>query len=192
LRRAGVVVLTKLDTATPEQVERARRAVRESNPSAAVIESVMPVSAEQPELIRGRRVLVIEDGPTLTHGGMPDGAGALAAGQCGAKELVDPRPYAVGSIARTFERYPHIGHVLPAMGYGKEQVRELEETIDRTACDTVVIATPTDLRHVLRIRKPVCRVTYEFREKGGSALRDLVRKAVGKAGRRKAWAHDRD
>ena len=192
LRRAGVVVLTKLDTATPEQVERARRAVRESNPSAAVIESVMPVSAEQPELIRGRRVLVIEDGPTLTHGGMPDGAGALAAGQCGAKELVDPRPSAVGSIARTFERYPHIGHVLPAMGYGKEQVRELEETIDRTACDTVVIATPTDLRHVLRIRKPVCRVTYEFREKGGSALRDLVRKAVGKAGRRKAWAHDRD
>ena len=184
LRRADVVVLTKLDTAGPEQAEAARRAVREANPDAVVIESVMPVSAEQPELIRGKRVLVIEDGPTLTHGGLRDGAGALAAGQCGAKELVDPRPFAVGSIAQTFERYPHIGRVLPAMGYGREQMRELEQTIDRVACDAVMIATPVDLRHVLRIRQPVCRVTYEFRERGTPSLRGIVRDVVLKAARR--------
>jgi predicted GTPase len=181
LLRADVVVLTKLDTATPEQAEAARRAAREANPDATVIESVMPVSAENPELIRGKRVLVIEDGPTLTHGGVRDGAGALAAGECGAKELVDPRPCAVGSIAQTFERYPHIGHVLPAMGYGREQIRELEETIGRVACDTVIVATPMDLRHVLRIRRPTCRVTYEFRERGGPSLRGILRDVIQKA-----------
>jgi predicted GTPase len=178
LLRADVVVLTKLDTAGPEQIAAARRAARAANPSATVVESVMPVTAESPELIRGRRVLVIEDGPTLTHGGMREGAGALAAGQYGAKELVDPRPFAVGSIAQTFARHPHIGAVLPAMGYGAEQIHELEETIERAACDTVVIATPADLRHVLRIRKQACRVTYEFLEKDGQTLRELVLKAV--------------
>jgi predicted GTPase len=181
LLRADVVVLTKLDTATPEQAEAARRAAREANPDATVIESVMPVSAENPELIRGKRVLVIEDGPTLTHGGVRDGAGALAAGECGAKELVDPRPCAVGSIAQTFERYPHIGPVLPAMGYGRQQIRELEETIGRVACDTVIVATPMDLRHVLRIRRPTCRVTYEFRERGGPSLRGILRDVIQKA-----------
>jgi predicted GTPase len=180
LRRADVVVLTKLDTAAAEQVEAARRAVREANPHAAVVESVMPVSAEHPDMVTGKRVLVVEDGPTLTHGGMRDGAGALAAGRYGAKELVDPRPIAVGSIARTFEQYPHIGRVLPAMGYGRQQIRELEETIDRAACDAVIIATPMDLRHVLHIRQPTCRVTYEFRERGGGLLRDLLRRAIGK------------
>ena len=184
LRRADVVVLTKLDTAAPEQVEAARRAVREANPDAVVIESVMPVSAEHPEAIRGKRVLVIEDGPTLTHGGMRDGAGALAARHCGAKELIDPRPVAVGSIAQTFERYPHIGRVLPAMGYGRQQIRDLEETIDRAACDAVIIATPMDLRQVLHIRQPTCRVTYEFRERGGPLLRGIVRDVIQKAARR--------
>lgn len=180
LRRADVVVLTKLDTAAPEQVEAARRAVREANPHAAVVESVMPVSADRPDMVAGQRVLVIEDGPTLTHGGMREGAGALAAAQYGARELVDPRPFAVGSLVETFERHPHIGRVLPAMGYGRRQIEDLEATIDRAACDAVIIATPMDLRGVLRIRQPTCRVTYEFRERGGPLLRDLLREAIGK------------
>lgn len=183
LLRADVVVLTKLDTASPEQVEAARRAVRAANPGATVVESVMPLTVDAPELVRGKRVLVIEDGPTLTHGGMPEGAGALAARQCGAKELADPRPAAVGSLVQTFARHPHIGRVLPAMGYGREQIRELEETIARVACDAVVLATPADLRQVLRVGRPACRVTYEFRERGAPVLRDLVREAIRKAGR---------
>jgi predicted GTPase len=178
LLRADVVILTKLDTASPEQVETARRAVREANPEATVVESMMPLSVDVPEIVQGKRVLVIEDGPTLTHGGMPEGAGALAARRCGAKELIDPRPAAVGSLARTFARHPYIGCVLPAMGYGREQIRELEETIERTGCDAVVLATPADLRHVLRLSRPVCRVTYEFRKKGTPVLRDLVREAL--------------
>lgn len=181
LLRAGVVVLTKLDTASPEQVEAVRRAVSAANPGATVIESAMPVSADDPDLIRNKRVLVIEDGPTITHGGMGYGAGVLAARRFGAKELVDPRSAAVGSIKDTFARYPHIGSLLPAMGYGREQMQELEETIRRVACDTVVIATPVDLRSVITIRQPACRVTYEFEERGRPTLRDALRVVIEKA-----------
>jgi predicted GTPase len=134
----------------------------------------MPVTADRPELVADKRVLVIEDGPTLTHGGMAYGAGALAAQKLGARELVDPRPYAVGSIRAAFERYPHIGPLLPALGYGEKQVGELAETIRRTPCDAVLIATPVDLRRVIDIAQPVCRASYEYADRGEPTLGELV------------------
>jgi predicted GTPase len=181
LLRANVLILTKLDTASSEQIEAVRANISTDNPQAIVIESSMPVSIDHPELVRGARVLVIEDGPTLTHGGMSFGAGVLAARQAGARELVDPHPHAVGSIADTFARFPHLGHVLPAMGYGPDQVRELEETIRRTDCDAVVIATPVDLAQIIEIRQPTCRVTYEFQERPGPSLREVLRPVIAKA-----------
>jgi predicted GTPase len=145
------------------------------------MESSMPVTIDKPELVRDARVLVIEDGPTLTHGGMSFGAGVLAARQAGARELVDPHPYAVGSIADTFAHFPHLGHVLPAMGYGPDQINELEETIRRTDCDAVVIATPVDLAHIIEIRQPSCRVSYEFQERDGPSLRGVLSSVIAKA-----------
>lgn len=175
LRRAQVLVLTKLDSADPERTRILRESLKTYNPSAAVIESSMPISLTDPDAVQGKRVLVVEDGPTLTHGGMSFGAGVLAARKWGACELVDPRPWAVGSIRRTFADYPHIGPLLPAMGYGSQQMCELEETIRGVECDAVVIATPLDLRRLLRIAQPTCRVTYELEETGGPTLRDVVR-----------------
>jgi predicted GTPase len=135
----------------------------------------MPVSIDDPKLVRGKRVLVVEDGPTLTHGGMSFGAGVLAARKFGARELVDPRPSAVGSIRHAFQEYPHImGAVLPAMGYGHEQVRELEETIRKTECDLVLIAAPVDLRRIIQIRQPTCRVRYEIAEIGRPTLQEVL------------------
>ena len=141
----------------------------------------MPVTIDHPERVRGARVLVIEDGPTLTHGGMSFGAGVLAARQAGARQLVDPRRYAVGSIAETFARYPHLGNVLPAMGYGSGQIDDLAATIRRTECDAVVIATPVDLGQVIEIDQPSCRVTYEFQERAGPSLREVLGDVIAKA-----------
>ncbi len=176
LLRADVLILNKLDTADIEQICEVRRNIHIYNPTAVVIDAGMPVSLDEPRRVRGKRVLVVEDGPTLTHGGMGFGAGILAARKFGAGELVDPRPYAVGSIRRAFHEYPHImGAALPAMGYGREQMRELEETINKTDCDLVMIATPVDLRRVIHIARPTCRVRYEIEEIGRPTLREVVR-----------------
>ena len=173
--RADVLIISKVNTARPEDVDVVRRNIRTFNPNALVIEANLPIVVDAPEAIRDRRVLVVEDGPTLTHGEMSYGAGVLAARQFGARELVDPRPYAVGSIRETFAEYPHIGPLLPAMGYGAEQMRELEETINSTPCDVVLVATPVDLRRVLQIRHPTCRVAYELEEVGPPTLDDVLR-----------------
>jgi predicted GTPase len=178
LLRADVIVLTKLDTARSGDIQTVRENIRRWNPQAMVIETAMPVSVDHPEQIRGKRVLVIEDGPTLTHGGMKSGAGVRATEMHGATEVVDPRPFAVGSIGLAFTKYPHIGPVLPAMGYSAEQIRELEATIERVECDLVVIATPIDLRNILRIRQPTCRVSYDVQEQGTPTLRQALDKVI--------------
>ena len=164
IRRADVVVINKVDTAEPHNIAVVRENVRKSNPKARVLETACRVSVASPELIKGRRVLVVEDGPTLTHGEMAYGAGVVAARQCGAAELVDPRPYAVGSIRGTYERYPHMTTLLPAMGYGSIQRHELEETINRVDCDLVLVATPVNLTSILKFNKPSVRVSYEAEE----------------------------
>jgi predicted GTPase len=174
LRRAHAIVINKVDTAPAEGIAAVRASIREMNPAAQVIEAASPVLVDDPLAIRGRRVLAIEDGPTLTHGGMKYGAGVLAARAHGAAEIVDPRPYAVGTIARTFEAYPGIGPLLPAMGYGDEQVRDLDATIERTPADLVLIATPIDLRRLIRVGKPSQRVRYELRELGKPDLADIL------------------
>src|ERR1039457_2336032 len=164
LRRADVVVINKVDTAAQHDIETVRDNIKLANPKAAVIEMACRVSVASPELIKGKRVLVVEDGPTLTHGEMPYGAGVVAARQYGAAKLVDPRPFAVGSIRGVYERYGHLTSLLPAMGYNAIQRHELEETIRQTPCDLVVIATPIDLARVIKIDKPALRVTYEVEE----------------------------
>lgn len=174
LRRAQVVVINKVDTASRENIETVRRNVEQANPKARIIETACRVSVDDPAHIRGQRVLVVEDGPTLTHGEMAYGAGVVAARQCGAAELVDARPYAMGSIRSTFEKYPHMTTLLPAMGYGDMQRHELEETINRTPCDVVVIATPVDLGHILNIKHPSVRVGYEIEERSQPGVTELI------------------
>ncbi|MDI6761710.1 MAG: GTPase [Thermodesulfobacteriota bacterium] len=161
LRRADLLIITKVNEGREESLSRIRENICRSNPAAKVMEASSLIDVDHPEWIEGRRVLVIEDGPTITHGGMPDGAGASISRRL-AQELVDPRPYAVGSLKKVFERYPHIGKVLPAMGYSEDQVQDLEETIRKSVCDAVVIATPADLRRKIRIHQPVARVKYDF------------------------------
>jgi predicted GTPase len=175
LRRAHVVVINKVDTAAPEGIEAVKRSIRALNPGAVVVEAASPISVEEPGAIAGKRVLAVEDGPTLTHGGMAYGAGVLAARKHGAAEVVDPRPWAVGSLRDTFAAYPGIGPLLPAMGYGDGQVRDLEATIEATPADTVLVATPVDLRRVMRIKKPALRVRYELEEVGHPDLVDALR-----------------
>jgi predicted GTPase len=175
LRRAHVVVINKVDTAAPEGVARVKGSVRALNPRAMVVEAASPISVDEPEAIAGKRILAVEDGPTVTHGGMGYGAGVLAARKHGAAEVVDPRAYAVGSIRKTFEQYPGIGPLLPAMGYGEEQVRDLEATIEATPADVVLVATPVDLRRIMRISKPALRVRYELAEIGHPDLADALR-----------------
>jgi len=174
LRRADVVVINKVDTAAPQDVETVRKNVRANNPNASVVEMACRVAVSAPELIKGRRVLVVEDGPTLTHGEMPYGAGVVAARQCGAAELVDPRPYAVGSIRGTYERYTHLTSLLPAMGYSAIQCHELEETINRVPCDLVLVATPIDLGHLIKLNKPCLRVTYEVEDLTHPGLPEIL------------------
>ena len=176
LRMADVVIINKIKTADPENVEKLRTSIAQINPKAKVVDAASPVTVEDPDIINGKRVLVVEDGPTLTHGEMKFGAGVVAANQCGALELVDPRPFAQGSIARTFDHYPDIGMVLPAMGYGNNQVRDLETTINNTDCDAVVIGTPIDLRRIVNIKHPSTRVTYELDELGDNKLDKILRK----------------
>jgi predicted GTPase len=174
LRRAHVVVINKIDSAGPDGIATVRRSIRELNPGAIVVDAASPLSVEGAEAIRGKRVLAVEDGPTLTHGEMKYGAGVLAALRHGAAEVVDPRPYTVGTLTATFEKYPGIGTLLPAMGYGGQQVKDLEETIARTPCDVVLVATPIDLRRVVRIDKPALRVGYELQEIGKPDLADVL------------------
>lgn len=173
--RAGtVLIINKVDTANRENVEIVKKNIGKYNPSALVIETACKVSLPDPELVRGKRVLVVEDGPTLTHGEMPYGAGVVAAKNFGAVTMVDPRPFAVGSIKKTFDKFPHLGRVLPAMGYSETQRHELEQTIANTPCDVVLIATPIDLARAIKIEKPSLRVRYEVEEVGGRALTDLI------------------
>jgi predicted GTPase len=174
LRMADVVVINKMDSATAEQVRALTESIERANPGATVIRANSAVTVDDPGAIAGARVLVVEDGPTLTHGGMAFGAGTMAARQAGAAELVDPRPFAVGSIAATFEQYPHNGAVLPAMGYGAEQLHDLRTTIDRAECDVVVTGTPFDLTRLVATRHPVRRARYELRERGRPTLQELV------------------
>jgi predicted GTPase len=161
-----VVVVNKMDTASPDGIAAVLASVRRLNPKAVVVQADSPWSVEESERVRGARVLAVEDGPTLTHAEMAYGAAVKAAEALGAAELVDPRPYAVGTIRDTFEHYPRVGALLPAVGYGERQVRDLEETIRRTPCDLVLIGTPIDLRRLIQIDKPALRVRYELQERG--------------------------
>ena len=175
LRAADVVVLNKIDTADLANIARVRENVRSVNPEAIIVEAASPIFVEEPAEIAGKRVLVIEDGPTLTHGEMAYGAGLVAARRFGAAEIIDPRPYAVRSIAETFEKYPRTGPVLPAMGYGEEQTRDLEDTINATPCDLVIIGTPIDLRRVVNFEHPTDRVRYELQVIGRPTLEEILR-----------------
>ncbi|VAX30590.1 hypothetical protein MNBD_NITROSPINAE05-1128, partial [hydrothermal vent metagenome] len=166
VKRAHVVIINKVDSAKKEDVETVRKNVLRINPSTTIIEAESPIYVEDPERISNSRVLVVEDGPTLTHGEMQYGAGVIAAKRFGAKEIVDPRPWITGSLKDTFAKYPHIGKLLPAMGYGEEQIRDLETTINAADCDLVVIGTPIDLGRILNIQKPTVRVRYELAEIG--------------------------
>jgi predicted GTPase len=174
LRRADVIVINKVDTAQQRDIETVRQNIKLHNPKAVVFEMACRVSVPEPYLVKGQRVLVVEDGPTLTHGEMPYGAGVVAARQCGAAELVDARPYAVGSIRGTYERYRHLTNLLPAMGYSVIQRHELEETIRRTPCDLVLIATPIDLARVIKLDRPNLRVTYEVEELTKPGLAEML------------------
>jgi len=174
LRMADVVIINKVDTASKENVEKVERNVKLVNPEAIIVKTACPLVIDQPELVEGKRVLCVEDGPTVTHGEMPLGAGGFAVKKYKIKEIVDPRPWAVGSIKETFEKYPHLGPVLPAMGYGEKQMKELEETINACDCDVVVLGTPTDLRRYLKLNKPAVRVTYEIEEVSKPTLKKVL------------------
>jgi len=178
VRAADVIVINKVDTADYENVRRVRENVTALNPNAIIVEAASPLFVDKPEEIRGKRVLVIEDGPTLTHGGMKYGAGYVAAQRFGAAEIIDPRPYAVASITATYEKYPHTGIILPAMGYGSEQVHDLEVTINNTPCDMVVIGTPIDLTRVLEIKHPMQRVRYELQVIGKPTLEEILQERM--------------
>jgi predicted GTPase len=178
-RMADVLLINKIETSYPENIDKVRANIRLVNPKATVIEAASPIFIDQPGLLAGKRVLVVEDGPTLTHGNMAYGAGTIAANKYGAAELVDPRPYAVGSIIETFARYGHLSNVLPAMGYGKKQITELEETINRADADAVVIGTPIDLRRLIKIDKPAVRVRYELQEIGEPTLEEIIKEKLG-------------
>ncbi len=175
LRMADVAVINKVDSAKAEDIEFVRSSIKTVNPNALVIEGASPVTVDKPELITGKRVLVVEDGPTLTHGEMEYGAGMIAAWNLKAKEIIDPRPYTVDSITKTYEKYPKIGKLLPAMGYGEKQMRDLEDTINNTDCDSVIIGTPIDLGRLLKINKPFTRVRYNIEETGELTIEKVLK-----------------
>jgi len=175
LRIADAVIINKIDSAEQMNIEIVRENIKAVNPAARVIEADSPVTVDHPELIKGKRVLVVEDGPTLTHGEMEYGAGTIAALNIGALEIIDPRPYTVNSISETFKKYPKIGKLLPAMGYGSQQVKDLETTINNTDCDSVIIGTPVDLGRILKINKPSVRVRYELQETGAVTIESILR-----------------
>lgn len=174
LRIADVVVINKMDSASPEGIQTVRESIAKVNPNAMVIDGASPIRVDNPELIKGKRVLVVEDGPTLTHGEMKIGAGVVAAKKYGAAELVDPRPYTVGRLTETFQIYPNIGTLLPAMGYGEQQLKDLETTINNTDCDAVIIGTPIDLNRIIKITKPTTRVYYDLMEIGDPNLDQVL------------------
>ena len=174
LRTADIVVINKVDTASLDNIERVRKNIATLNPRAQVVEAASPLTVDDPSVIRDKRVLVIEDGPTLTHGGMRYGAGSVAARRFGAAELVDPRPYTVASISETFRKYPKIGPLLPAMGYGDQQIKDLQETVRRVDCDAIVIGTPIDLGRLITFDVPTTRVHYDLQEIGHPTLADLL------------------
>jgi len=174
LNLADVVVVNKIATADYKNVIQLEENIRKVNPEAIIVEASSPIFVDKPELVKGKRVLVIEDGPTLTHGDMKYGAGVVAARRYGAKELIDPRPYLVGSMKETFDRYPDIGTLLPAMGYFEQQLKDLEDTINNTDCDVVVSATPIDITRLVNVNKPIARVRYELEEIGYPKLKDIL------------------
>ena len=180
LRMADVVVINKEETAEYENIEEIRRSIRELNPDAIVVDASSPIFVSDYEKIKGKRVLVVEDGPTLTHGGMKYGAGYVAAVKYGAKEIIDPRPFAIGSIKKTYEKYSHLSLILPAMGYGDKQIKELEVTINSSDAELVVIGTPIDLSRVAKLDKPSVRVTYELEEIGKPDLEDVLNKFLAR------------
>ena len=161
-----MLLLSTRSNASPENIQTVRESIQKVNPNAIVVDAASPLTVHDPKLIRGKRVLVVEDGTTLTHGEMKLGAGTVAAMKFGAKELVDPRPFVVGKLAETFKIYPNIGKLMPAMGYGDQQVKDLEKSINNTDCDSVVIATPIDLQRIIKINKPCTKVDYELQEIG--------------------------
>ncbi len=185
VRLADVVVVNKVDSAPKEAIETVIRNVLAVNPKAVIVQGASPITVDDPSVIAGKRVLVIEDGPTLTHGDMQFGAGMIAAKNFGASETIDPRPYAVRSIADTFKKYPSTGALLPAMGYGKMQIKDLEETINAVPCDAVVIGTPIDLRRIITITKPSTRVQYSLAETTKPDLSEILHKLVNTKGFRK-------
>jgi predicted GTPase len=174
-RRADVLIINKMDTAIQEKVDQVLENIRLFNPEATIIRAKSPITVAEGDLIRGKTVLVVEDGPTLTHGGMTFGAGIVAAEKYGASHIVDPRPHAVGSIQETFAKYPHLDRVLPAMGYGKDQINELSQTIDKVECDLVISATPIDLRRLIQPHKKILRVTYDLEEMGTPDLEEILK-----------------
>ena len=174
LRTSDVVVINKMDSASPEGIQVVRESIEKVNPEAVVIDGASPIRVDKPGVIKGKRVLVVEDGPTLTHGEMKIGAGVVAARKYGATELVDPRPYTVGRLTETFEIYPEIGVLLPAMGYGEQQLKDLETTINNTDCDSVVIGTPIDLNRLIDIKKPNTRVYYDLQEIGEPGMNSVI------------------
>ena len=177
-RMADVIIVNKINTAEPKNVKLVEKNIRKVNPQATVIRANSMVTVANPNLIKGKKVLVIEDGPTLTHGGMTYGAGIVAAKNHQAKEIIDPRPYAAGSLKETFKKFSHLTNLLPAMGYGKDQLRELEKTINKINCDIIIVGTPIDLGKLLKIDKPMIRVTYDIEEIGHPNLEDILGKFI--------------
>ena len=174
MRLADAIVINKMDSASPEGIQIVRESIAEVNPKAIVIDGASPIRVDNPGLIRGKRVLVVEDGPTLTHGEMKLGAGTIAAQKYGASEIINPKQYAIGKLAETFKIYPNIGDLLPAMGYGEEQLKDLEKTINNVDCDTVIIGTPIDLNRIVKIDKPNTRVYYDLQEIGEPTLDQVL------------------
>jgi predicted GTPase len=174
LRMADVAIINKMDSAAPEAIQTVRENIAKVAPNAIVVDAASPIKVDDPSVIKGKRVLVVEDGPTLTHGEMKLGAGTVAAQKYGAAEMIDPRPYTVGKLAETFEIYPNIGTLLPAMGYSEQQLKDLEATINNTNCDAVVIGTPIDLNRIIKINKPSTRVYYDLQEIGYPTLEGIL------------------
>jgi predicted GTPase len=180
LRLADVAVINKMDSASPEGIQKVRESIAKVAPHAIVVDAASPIKVDDPSIIRGKKVLVVEDGPTLTHGEMKLGAGTIAAQKFGAKELVDPRPYTVGKLSETFRIYPNIGTLLPAMGYSDQQLKDLETTINKTVCDSIVIGTPIDLNRLIKINKPNTRVYYDLQEIGYPDLSSIIGEFIDK------------
>ncbi len=180
VRSANLIIINKVNTARKQDIQTVRKNVRSINPSAEIIDGFSIIQTDDKNMITGKRVLVIEDGPTVTHGGMQYGAGTVAAKEYGAKTIVDPRPFAVGSIIDTFNKYTHLTNILPAMGYGKKQIHELEQTINNTDCDVVISGTPIDLTRILKTKKPIVRIRYSVGEKTTDKLKSILNQFLRK------------